>query len=71
MCGFLPVRIAFPVLAAIFHGPNVKKSLILYESFVDYLSCHESSLIHEAIKHGEKGTSFSSHMQADLINTLS
>ena len=72
VCGFLPVRIAFPVLAAIFHGPNVEvPDTILLESFVDYLSCHESSLIHEAIKLGEKGTSFSSHMQADLINTLS
>lgn len=72
VCGFLPVRIAFPVLAAIFRGPNVEvPDTILLESFVDYLSCRESSLIHEAIKLGEKGTSFSSHMQADLINTQS
>ncbi len=47
--GFLPVRIAFPVLAAILLGTDVNMpDNILLETFVDFLSVHE---LREAIIH--------------------
>ena len=51
VCGFLPVQLAFPVIAAILCGPNVELSNDVYlESLLDFMSTHDSSLIHEALK---------------------
>ena len=42
VCGFLPVCLAFPVIAAILHGPNVVLS--------DDISTHDASSICEALR---------------------
>ena len=56
VCGYLPVRVAFPVLAAVLRGPSVHISgAIIIESFIDYLTTHESLFLHDSIEQ----TSFS------------
>ena len=72
--GFLPVRIAFPVIAAVLHGLDIVDMIsdaILLESFVDYLSTHESSILRDAIIVSEKDSVFSPVMQSQLIDMLS
>ena len=71
--GFIPVRIAFPVLAHVFFGTDVViPDAILLESFIDYLSSHDSSVVREAVLLScQKEVSFSSDMQTQLINLLS
>ena len=50
VCGFLTVRIAFPVIAAVLLGPDVIiPDNILMESFIDYLTCHESEVLCNAV----------------------
>lgn len=68
VCGYLPVRIAFPVIAATLCGPSVKiPDAIILESFIDYLTTHESSILRDSIYQNV----FSSQTQTQLINTLS
>lgn len=71
--GFLPIRIAFPVLAAVLCGTDVKvPDVILVESFVDYLSSYESSLLREAVQSARiQQEAFSSQMVTKLISILS
>ena len=60
VCGYLPVRIAFPVLAAAICGPGVQSSdAILLESFVDYLTIHKSSVIPNSIAQSGPKPTFS------------
>ena len=50
LTGFLPTRIAFPALASILLGPEVKmSSKILVETFASSLSSYEAALIKEAL----------------------
>ena len=71
VCGYLPVRIAFPIIAAIVCGPNVQiNEDTLLESFVDYLSTHDSSILKEALEQRTL-TKFIESMQTKLINMLS
>lgn len=66
--GFLPIRIAFPSLAAVLLGTDVViPDAILIESLVDYIACHESELLRKAVTE----SSFSSTMLTKLINMLS
>lgn len=69
-CGYLPVRIAFPVIAAILKGPDVIiPERVLLESFIDFLSSHESSKLRAAIV--ESRTTLTPDMRASLIDILS
>ena len=64
VCGFLPVRIAFPVIAAVLLGPDVKiPDTILIESFVDFLSSHDGSLLHDAVVESKTNQSLSSDVE--------
>ena len=66
--GFLPVRIAFPVVAASLLGPSVQiPDEILVESLVDYLTTYESSILRDVIQ----STSYSACTEARLIEILS
>ena len=48
--GFLPVRIAFPVLVACLKGPDTTiKDNILLDSFMDYVSSYEESVLRKAL----------------------
>lgn len=45
-CGFLPIRIAFPVLSCIVYGPTVSiPTAMLLKSFEDYLTSYESGIV--------------------------
>ena len=49
--GYLPVRMAFPIMAAVLKGPNTTVSDGIYlESLVDYISTHDSSTLREALQ---------------------
>lgn len=73
--GFLPIRVAFPVLAAVLCGTDVKlPDVILVESFVDYLSSYESSILREAVhfaQQQQQQQAFSKQMVTELISILS
>ena len=72
VCSYLPVRIAFPVLAATLCGPIVKiPDAILLDSFTDYLATYESLLLRDSIAQSKQKLPFSSQAQAQLINILS
>ena len=69
--GFLPVRIAFPVVATALLGPGIKiPDKVLVESLIDYLTTYESSILRDAITHSVNA-SYSSCMKAKLIDLLS
>ena len=73
-CGFLPIRLAFPVIAAIVHGPMVNvPDHILVKSFAAYLSSYESSVICEALQLVRTGqqTCFSAEQSSQLVYILS
>ena len=56
VCGFLPIRIAFPVVAALLFGPETElPDSIIVDSFIDYLASYESSLISQALREVENG----------------
>lgn len=66
-CGFLPVHISFPVIAAVLLGPGVQISdTILCKSFITYLSCHDACILKNAF--GELGSkTLSSNLQSSLL----
>ena len=50
-CGFLPLRIAFPVIASILLGPLVVlPDAIILESFIDYLVDYEGQTLRRALQ---------------------
>jgi hypothetical protein len=68
VCGFLPNRIAFPSIVTILLGSEAKISdTILVESFIDFLSVHDGSLVRNAVT----AKSLTPNMTSDLINLLS
>lgn len=71
--GFMPVRLAFPVLAATLLGPNVPiPDHILISSFADCLSLYESSIIGQALKEcALKPKFFSDERMSQLVSILS
>ena len=68
VCGYLPIRIAFPIIAAILLGPETKISdTILLNSLIDYLSSYEASILREAVN----TTDFSASFQDKVLSILS
>lgn len=71
VCGFLPVRIAFPVIAAVVLGPDVKiPDTILIESFVDFLASHGSAILRDAVLQVQTNRSLTSSMTSNLADLL-
>ena len=48
-CGFLPVRVAFPTIAAAIHGTNLHIADDIMVQSISYLSFHESGILREAL----------------------
>ena len=68
VCGYLPIRIAFPVIAAILLGPETKiNDTILLDSLIDYVSSYEASILREAVSK----TNFSAPFQNKVLGILS
>ena len=71
-CGFLPVRIAFPVIAAVLLGPDIQiADNILIESFCDFLASYESSKLQEAVTLSRNMIKFDTAMKSAVIDILS
>ena len=65
VAGYLPIRVAFPVLATVLCSPSEEiTEFVLVQSFIDYISLQEGSVLRLATK-GEK---FSTD---EVINVLS
>ena len=72
--GFLPTQIAFPSLAAMLVGPGVViESNVLVESFLDYVSDVDRSVLHAAVQIATHTSqcSFPSDVQEQLLTVLS
>ena len=66
--GYLPVRVAFPSLAAILVGPTTEiPDPILVKTFAESLCCYEAATIKEALQ----AENFSSDIHSKLIDILS
>ena len=66
-CGFLPVHISFPVIAAVFLGPDVQISDTIL--FITYLSYHDACILKSAFSElGSK--TFSCNLQSSLMILL-
>ncbi len=65
-CGVLPIKMAFPIIAAVVHGPII-------ESFFDFLCAYayDSSVINDGIVKAQQCLSFTTVLQTQLINVLS
>ena len=49
--GFIPVRVVFPVIAAVLIGPSVQlPSSMIVDSVLDYLSTYEQATVREALR---------------------
>ena len=69
-CGFLPVRVAFPVLASILMGPTIEiQPKILIQTFAESLCLYEASVVKQAL--AEDGETFSDELQENMITILS
>ena len=72
VCGFLPIRIAFPVIAAVLFGPETEfPNNVIVDSFIDYLASYESSLISQALREVENGNELTNTLQAQVLSVLS
>lgn len=68
VCGYLPIRIAFPILAAILLGPEINiNDTILLNSLIDYVSSYEASILRESVSK----TEFSEPFQSQVLSVLS
>ncbi len=72
VCGFLPIRLAFPVIATALKGPNVDiPDAIMIESFLAYVSVYESVLLQEAKNNAKEKTPFPPSLLSKLIQLVS
>ena len=71
-CGFLPIRLSFPVIAHTLLGCDVAiPDSIIVESFVDFVSVYESTVFHDALKMSyESESTFPPRMQESLVSIL-
>ncbi len=66
-CGFLPTRIAFPVLASVLLGPSTSiPPDILVQSFSDYLSPVDNKTITDALALKE----FTQDIKTQIVNII-
>lgn len=72
VCGHLPLRIAFPVIASSLLGPHVKiPDEIILESFVDYLVQYEGQTLKKAFQAAAVSSKFSQQLSSELLSLLS
>lgn len=73
VCGFLPVHMSFPVLAAILLGPTFQiQDSTLRESFVNYLNYHDASILRDGFHEIDLGEqAFSSKTSSGILSLLS
>ncbi len=68
--GFLPLRVAFPVLLLMLHGPTTEiPPQLLVEAFIDSVSYHDSQVLKDALSPGVH--EFTSESVTGLLGILS
>ena len=71
VCNFLPVRLAFPIIASVFHGTDIHiPDKVLLESLIDFVSVHDGSVLRDATLY-QSTPDFPVHMKSKLIDILS
>ena len=71
-CGFLPIRIAFPVLAAIVFGPTIHiPANMVIDSFADFLSTYEGGFVSKALSIINTDSPFPEDLVSKLTDILS
>lgn len=69
--GFLPIRLAFPVLAYTLLGCDISiPDPLIIDSFIDYISTYESSVICEALKESKNHQNFDPQVKDSLTAIL-
>ena len=72
MCNFLPVRLAFPIIASVLYGPDVNISdNILLESLIDFVSVDDGHVLRKAATASHSATDFQPNIKSRLIEILS
>ena len=70
-CGFIPVRLGFPTIVALVLGTTVTiPDSMLITSFQEFLSCHDQSVIKDALNKSSTEVTFKDHMTTSLISIL-
>ena len=68
VCGFLPARMAFPIIASVLCGKKMNISnKILMQSLADFVPGHDSSIIREALE--QSGDSLKTKL-VDILSRL-
>ena len=72
-CNFIPVRLAFPIIASVLRGTDVHiQDNILLESLIDFLSEHDGTFLRNTIlKQGTGTPDFPHEQKLHLISLLS
>ena len=71
-CGFLSVRVAFPVIAHVLLGMDVQIPVnISIDAFKDYVSTYESTVIRDALEASQSEGNFSPDLENSILNVLS
>ena len=72
-CSFLPIQLAFPVIAAILLGPSVPlPDAIVMDCFVDYVSSYESEILKKDIEISRTNQpSLAQQLQGQPVDILS
>ena len=70
-CGFIPVRLGFPTFVAIVLGPTVTiPDSMLIASFQEFLSCHDQTIIIDALNKSSTEVTFHDNVTTNLISIL-
>ena len=71
VCGYLPLCIAFPIIASSLLGPHVNiPNNIILESFVDYLVQYEGQTLKKAFQ-AVSSNQFSQQLSNELVSLMS
>ena len=71
-CGFMPIRLSFPTVAAVVLGTSINiPELVLTTSFEDFLSCHDRAVVKEALTGCSSNVSFCDDTVANLVSIFS
>lgn len=72
VCGYLPICLGFPVIAAALKGPNVHiPDAIIIESFLAYISTYVSVVFQQARNHANEKIPFPPSLLSKLIQLVS
>ena len=67
-CNFLPVRLAFPIIAMVLYGPNVNISEnILLESLLDFVTVEDGKILRDVATESLSANDFQPAIKSRLL----